>query len=524
MKNKFNLLADFSSINLIFFVVSAFFEAMNGFYIMILVNVFMVPVASLERIRVIFFFLGLTLINVIFKWKRKKCIIDHIWKKEEEIYIEIMRNMFSQDKYPPKMEKGKLQALLTSRIQNYQSFLLHNLENIIYLPFVFFFSFLGMIFINGKIGLLILGCVILCGFLNQFLTLKMPQASHAYYRSQDELFQFQKELAEQKETIVLSNMEKPALNKYQNMSEYTRKAENEWLKKHRDAYIPGLLNEYLPTFLLMVIFILNITDITPGEGLALMSLTGNVSLPLSQFFRSEAMLKKQEPFLESVKYSTMPCTFPVYQYCDTNIFEIEKGRFSYNDGNFKLYIPEFSFSSGEKVVITGASGAGKSTFIRLLLGLQKIDEGIIKSKYEDPQKNWNHGAYVDGENCAFDGSLVENITFKKELETYEQKQKLEYLITLLHLDDLSQSEYVLSALHLSGGQKQKIALARALFTDPDFLILDEPLAAVDQKSEKEIIQFLQKLPQAMVIISHRPEIWSICDRQYSIKGGILYEV
>ncbi|WP_290138224.1 ABC transporter ATP-binding protein [uncultured Dubosiella sp.] len=501
------------------FVVSAFFEAGTGFYVLYLVNTLMASDTLQKQMVTAGFFFLLVVGNAVLKWRRKKAVIQIAWARERALYEELANGLFSSRHRFMDMEEGKAQGLLMARVQAYRDFLMNHVENLAYWPLVFVFSLMAMLVIDWKISVLIVVCVFACALINRVLTARMPKASHAYYEKQDALFQLQKELAEQRETIALSNMETAAMEQYTQKSAQTLQAETELLQKHRDAYIPGLLNEYLPTFLFMAILIVYAARIDVAQAVALMGLTGSISLPLSQFFRSCTVAKRQEPFLQTVERCKQGRPLPVYVPCAGALFAMEDVRFTYPNMENGLTIPKFVFRPGEKIAITGASGAGKSTFVSLLLGMQSAQSGTVQSVYDDPVQGWKHGAYVDGGHCVFDGTVLENITFQTKLESPEQKQRYEHLLAQLRLE-ANESD---SALCLSGGQKQKIALARALFAQPDFLIFDEPLAAMDAQSEHDIIELLRQLPQAMLIISHRPDIWSICERRYDIKEGKVYE-
>lgn len=520
--HKYNLRSSISFFIRSIFCIAAILEAFTGFYILNLIDIFLSASKPLKQCEVCILFLGLTVLCSFLKWMRKKLVIQVAWQMENKIHHQLIDSLFGINKLPFSLEQGKLQGLFMAKIPEYRSFIVNNLENLYYWPLVFVFSMIAMTVINWKVSFLILVCVGLCGAFNQWLTSRIPQTSSTCCDRQNELFQFQKELVEQKESIALAAIEDEAIGQYQNRSQACFQAEERLLAKQRDAYVPGLLNEYGPVFLFFLIVIFNASNMSYGQVLALMGLTGKISLPLSQFMRSLAARKRQEPFLEMVHRLTQSTVkLPHYSSLSQAVIEMNNVRFSY-EGDQKpvLTVDHFYLNPNEKVILCGKSGSGKSTLVGLLLGDLIPTSGTLGSRYATPEKMWKHIGYVDGGNCVFDGSLIKNITFQEQLAPKQQK-KYDQLITTLHLEHIAANHT--PVMNLSGGEKQKIALARALFREPEFLILDEPLAAVDAASEKEIIDFLCELDIGMLIISHRSLIWKLGDRCYEIKESAVYE-
>jgi len=129
-----------------------------------------------------------------------------------------------------------------------------------------------------------------------------------------------------------------------------------------------------------------------------------------------------------------------------------------------------------------------------------------------------------------DDSLKKNIAFGLN-ESEINEEKLMNVIKYSNLEDFTNSldEGVNTfvgerGLRLSGGQKQRIGIARALFNEPSVLVFDESTSALDQKTEEEIIEIINKLDKTMIIIAHRKNTLKNCDIVYELVNGSIKEL
>ncbi len=192
-------------------------------------------------------------------------------------------------------------------------------------------------------------------------------------------------------------------------------------------------------------------------------------------------------------------------------------------------------SPGEKILITGPSGSGKSTLINLLhRHYDPISGGIIMDgvRYIDMSLKQLRGviAVVDQNTILFHGTVKENITYGVPEATMDQ---VIIAARASRIDDFIQSLPEGYDTHigergarLSGGQKQRISIARALLMDPQILILDEATSAVDQETEAEFQDMLDRFfaDRTRIIISHHVGAIHNLDRIFSMQNGILTEV
>lgn len=180
-----------------------------------------------------------------------------------------------------------------------------------------------------------------------------------------------------------------------------------------------------------------------------------------------------------------------------------------NYDTFQIHIDELDMADSGVTVLWGSSGAGKTTLIRLLVGIEEalgfswIMEGVDLAKQSPSQR----GLGVVFQNLALFPHLSarENIEFALAKKTEGSKIRMQEITRILDLSSFLEQKVV----RLSGGQKQRVALARALLPNPRLLILDEPFTALDyqlKKQARELVKTIvesQKIP--LLLVTHDPE-------------------
>lgn len=193
----------------------------------------------------------------------------------------------------------------------------------------------------------------------------------------------------------------------------------------------------------------------------------------------------------------------------------------------------FSIKKGQTVGFIGASGSGKSTIIDLLNGLLKPNAGQIKIDdipLEKCLNSWQQKiGYVPQQNFLTDSSIASNIAFglpEEEIDQVKlasaiQKAELEKLID--SLPEGVQTKVGERGLQISGGQMQRIGIARALYNDPEVLIFDEATSALDEKTEKNVLSAIRELKKSktIIVITHRKNALEDCDTVFEIDRGKL---
>ncbi|RVU71422.1 MULTISPECIES: ABC transporter ATP-binding protein [Lactobacillus] len=174
----------------------------------------------------------------------------------------------------------------------------------------------------------------------------------------------------------------------------------------------------------------------------------------------------------------------------------------------EIHFPNLKINKGEKVLLTGDSGAGKTTLFKVLLGKIKTYTGKVVFKdntgNEINPKEIKLG-YIPQDPVLFPDSIENNITMfnsnlKSKVKDYVDKFSFEQDIEKLPLG--LQTKISLQALNVSGGQRQKIVLARAAIHDDNFLLIDEGTSAVDQRATMKILKQLMKSPYTIIFIAH----------------------
>jgi ABC transporter ATP binding/permease protein len=226
---------------------------------------------------------------------------------------------------------------------------------------------------------------------------------------------------------------------------------------------------------------------------------------------------------------------------DKYTFEFKNVSFKYRgQEKYALKNVNLTLHAGEKLAVVGLNGAGKSTFIKLLLRLYDVTEGCILMNGTDIRK-FDRKEYYELFAPAFQDVMVfafpvaENVSMKEPFNT--DKAEAEKMLRLAGLGDkLDKLEKgvdteLLKVLYddgvdLSGGEKQKLALARALYKKSKIIVLDEPTAALDALAEFRLYQSFNELvgDRTAVYISHRLSSTRFCDRVAMFKDGKMVEI
>lgn len=186
---------------------------------------------------------------------------------------------------------------------------------------------------------------------------------------------------------------------------------------------------------------------------------------------------------------------------------------------------------GKSVGIVGTTGSGKTTLVDVLLGLLKLESGDIladgESVFNDYHGFLKNVGYIPQSIFMIDDSIRKNVAFGYADEDIDD-EKVWYALKQAQLDEFVRSlPEGLDAgigergIRISGGQRQRIGIARALFEDPEVLIMDEATSALDNDTEKAIMESINYLhgKKTLIIIAHRLQTIEKCDNVYRVENG-----
>lgn len=180
---------------------------------------------------------------------------------------------------------------------------------------------------------------------------------------------------------------------------------------------------------------------------------------------------------------------------------------------------------GEYAAFTGHSGCGKFTLLKLMMCLYPLDSGerFLRAEEKIPLTSEWHRlfAYVPQGNHLMSGTVREIVTFSDK-ESMNDEAKIHKALKIACADDfISDLESGIDTMlgergaGLSEGQMQRIAVARAIFSDNPILLLDESTSALDEKTERQLIENLRNMTdRTVIIVTHRPATLEICDKIY----------
>ena len=220
-----------------------------------------------------------------------------------------------------------------------------------------------------------------------------------------------------------------------------------------------------------------------------------------------------------------------------HLLEAKNLHKSYKVSNRLLHVlsgASLKLKAGEMLGIIGASGVGKSTLLHVLGGLDHPEKGQVLfrgddicskgSKYLESFRNQRVGFVFQFFNLLSDFTALENAMFPAligRVEKREARELAEELLVQVGLKD---------RLHhkpgeLSGGESQRVALARSFINKPDLILADEPTGNLDQKASDSLIELIQslnhKLQQTVVIVTHSQRIASKMNRVVELVGGVI---
>ena len=268
-------------------------------------------------------------------------------------------------------------------------------------------------------------------------------------------------------------------------------------------------------------------QLTYGDVTAILALVSQIQSPfksisslIPQTFAVSASAERLIE-LENLKDETLS-----YEKLPENLYDrmqeivFENVKFSYSSDSVVSGI-NMRIKKGECAVVAGESGAGKSTSLKLLLGIMSPDSGRIYMKYDGGEIELGKDtrelfAYVPQGNLILSGTIRENIAFAKDSASEEDIIKAAKIAQIWDfissLEDGLDTHLGEKGLGISEGQTQRISIARAILLDAPILLLDESTSALDSQTEKNLLEAVRELTdKTCIIVSHKQAAFDICD-------------
>lgn len=280
-------------------------------------------------------------------------------------------------------------------------------------------------------------------------------------------------------------------------------------------------------------------DLSYGALSAILQLVNNVQVPFASLSnvlpRYYAMIASAERIMEIEQVESEPQGEVVdgrSLYKNLSGIAIENLSFTYDRDTVFSGASAF-INKGDFVAITGASGVGKSTLIKLLLGVYPLDDGQIYANTQSGKKTLDNTtralfSYVPQGNMLFSGTLKDNVTF---INDNASQSEIDFALKVScaneFIDKLPAGLDTVVGEHgigLSEGQVQRIAIARAILVNSPVILLDEATSALDEMTERKVLDNLKALDDVtVIIISHKKAALSICNRVFEVENKLIKE-
>ena len=341
------------------------------------------------------------------------------------------------------------------------------------------------------------------------------------------------------ETIKTSGAENVMLNRWERLSDATA------LGSHQSRMANGFAAQAAMTVsqsLTMVVLILGVFEIsenlmTVGALTASTMLLGRLVSPITQFIAQGQRLMQMRKTLEPIR---AVLNLPLEQTGDRQslargdirgAIQVKNVNFSYPRAHApSLTEISLTIRPGERIGIIGRVGSGKSTLLRLLTRLNEPDTGTIlldgfDIRQTSPQRLRHAFALMQQEARLFDDTLYANLTFGLDQLDPRQFETAARLSGVAAFAARTPEGYSMRigphGERLSGGERQAVALARAMMGNPQMLLLDEPTAAMDNTSEQQIIGALRTwlTGRTLIVSTHRAAMLDLVDRVILMHDG-----
>jgi len=390
-----------------------------------------------------------------------------------------------------------------------------------------------IVFLNWKMTLVITAVLLfMVIFLLSLLTRISSAEGEKKFLSSRKMYRILKETLGNLKYVKLKGNEEDILRNYEKSAELNTRSE---LVTNVLGIIPKNILESIGFSLLIaaVVFIIwiyhdasKVIPIISMYALALYRILPSIHrmlLNINNMVYSEKTLESiDENMRQSVeKEGDSPLSFE-------HSIRLENIHFKYINGGDIITGISLEIKKGEKIAFTGESGSGKSTLVDIITGIHKPLSGEVYiddlALTNDNIRSWRKKiGYIPQSIYLFDGTVAENVSFGSTPDEEKIKLALEKanIWDFLALKDGINSLVGDGGIQLSGGQLQRIGIARALYDDPQVLVLDEATSSLDTETEQKIMDEIYSVSanKTLLIIAHRLSTVERCDRKIRIANG-----
>lgn len=212
------------------------------------------------------------------------------------------------------------------------------------------------------------------------------------------------------------------------------------------------------------------------------------------------------------------------------ILKLENVAYRYKDAPPDVYVFKninYEFEQGKMYAIKGKSGSGKTTLLSLITGLEKCTEGNVlfdgkdlKNRNLDNYRNTDIGIVFQSYNLLPRLTAIENIILSMDVSRVKIKDKKKKALELMKSVGLTEEHANRKILKLSGGEQQRIAIARSLSYNPKMIVADEPTGNLDKDTENEILKIFESLAKeqnkCIIIVTHSQNVCDMADKVYEL--------
>lgn len=423
-----------------------------------------------------------------------------------------------------------LEVIKSFLIKFFSSFILDSI-----LIFIFMYTLLS---INRKLGLVVLLLSVFLLILEVLMNSPLSKNMNKYLSTCDKINSLLFENINSMSTIKSLHIEKSKLNsyfkEYQIFLDKTYRLNNLFLI---NTFLNNLLNNIFSILMLgggAVLIIenkLNIGNLIVFQSLFSYYLSAYQSiLSLYKDYHKYKISRNRIEDLFMIKQENFNCLEYFQKYSLIGTISIKKLTYGY--GYHKLFKElSLTINKKDKIFFTGKSGIGKSTLMRILSGFINIDYGFVSINNIDLTHYHldtirSKITYISQQESLFTGSIRDNILFDET-----NKDKLDKICKIVKVDEILDKDLGYAKMveeqgsNFSGGEKQRIILARSIMKESDIYIFDEALNQIDIEKEQEILKnILNYLKnKTVIVISHRLTCLDLFNRVLTLKNGKIYE-